>query len=129
MKKPTAVAAVAASLLFGGGVGIALFGPSAANAQISTDSSSTSGSSGASTAPTSNEDPTHEAGESAQREADEDAGKVGPHGGHGSNEDPAHEATESPEREAQEDAANAGSSSAVTQAPSSSATVPATSGT
>jgi hypothetical protein len=47
----------------------------------------------------SNEDPTHEAGESAAREAEEDAG----FGGH-SNEDPAHEATESAAREAEEDA-------------------------
>src|SRR2546429_87984 len=65
---------------------------------------------------TSNEDPTQEAGESAQREADENSGKAFHGGGrHGFNEDPAHEASESPEREAQEDAGrgapSAGSSS------------------
>jgi len=56
----------------------------------------------------SNEDPAHEAGESAAQEAQENAG-----GGHGlgggtgafkPNEDPAHEAGESAAREAQEDA-------------------------
>src|SRR2546422_10556112 len=54
----------------------------------------------------SNEDPTHEAGESADREAQEDAGIFpgGKHRGGGSNEDAAHEAQESPEREAQENA-------------------------
>ena len=54
----------------------------------------------------SNEDPTHESGESADREAQEDAGVFpgGKHRGGGSNEDAAHEAQESPEREAQENA-------------------------
>ena len=53
----------------------------------------------------SNEDPTHEAGESADREAQEDAGIFpGKHRGGGPNEDPAHEASESAEREAQENA-------------------------
>jgi hypothetical protein len=56
----------------------------------------------------SNEDPAHEAGESPEREAQEDSGQFSPgHGdghGHGSNEDPTHEAGESPEREAQENA-------------------------
>jgi hypothetical protein len=55
----------------------------------------------------SNEDPAHEAGESAAVEAAEDSGQH-PHGGHGGqfkpNEDPAHEAGESAAREAQEDA-------------------------
>jgi hypothetical protein len=122
MKKPIAAAAIAGSLLLGGGIGIALFGPSAANAQTPTDSSSSSGSTA--TAPKSNEDPTHEAGERASREADEDAGKVGGGHGHGSNEDPAHEATESSEREAQE-GANAGSGATTAPAPST-ATTPGT---
>lgn len=55
----------------------------------------------------SNEDPTHEAGESAEREAQEDAGIFpggGRHRGGGSNEDATHEAGESPEREARENA-------------------------
>ncbi|HEY8766835.1 MAG TPA: hypothetical protein VIP09_06195 [Dehalococcoidia bacterium] len=51
----------------------------------------------------SNEDPTHEKSESADREAQEDSGTFHPGGrGHGSNEDPTHESSESPEREAQE---------------------------
>jgi hypothetical protein len=58
----------------------------------------------------SNEDPTHEAGESAEHEVQEDSGQFKPghrdgHG-HGSNEDPTHESSESSEREAQEDAGN-----------------------
>jgi hypothetical protein len=61
----------------------------------------------------SNEDPAHEATESKEREAQENAGGIGRFhggpgheraGGRGSNEDPAHEATESAEREAQEHA-------------------------
>jgi len=58
----------------------------------------------------SNEDPTHESGESSEREAAEDSGQFQPgrhEGGHGSNEDPTHESNESPEREAQEDAGQA----------------------
>lgn len=71
----------------------------------------------------SNEDPTHEATESPQREADEDAGRA--HFGHGHrNEDPAHEATESPEREAQEDSGSgaAGNQPATPSAPAPSTT-------
>jgi cytoskeletal protein RodZ len=53
----------------------------------------------------SNEDPNHEAGESAEREAQEDAGIFsGKHRGGGSNEDASHEASESAEREAEENA-------------------------
>ena len=58
----------------------------------------------------SNEDPAHEAGESAAREAQENSGQWpgpggGPHGGaFKPNEDPAHEAGESAAREAQENA-------------------------
>lgn len=62
----------------------------------------------------SNEDPAHEAGESAAKEAAEHAG-----GRHGSNDDPAHEAGESAAREAQEHAG------AATPAP---AATPGTSG-
>lgn len=76
-------------------------------------------------APTSNEDPTHEAAERAANEAAEDSGQF--HGGrdgkHGSNENPAHEAKESAEREAAEDAASSGGSTTptvpATTAPSS----------
>ena len=56
----------------------------------------------------SNEDPTHEKGESAQREADENSGKAftgrGPGGRFTPNEDPTHEKSESAAREAQENA-------------------------
>lgn len=55
----------------------------------------------------SNSDPTREAGESAQREADETAGKIGGGGHHTSNTDPAHEAAESPTRAAEEAARDA----------------------
>jgi hypothetical protein len=57
----------------------------------------------------SNEDSAHEAGESPEREAQEDSGTFHPGngGGHGSNEDQTHESSESPEREAQEDAGQA----------------------
>jgi hypothetical protein len=57
----------------------------------------------------SNSDATHEAGESAQREADETAGKVGEGQGGHSNTDPAHEAAESPARAAEEAARDAAS--------------------
>ncbi|MEY2435208.1 MAG: hypothetical protein QOF97_44 [Acidimicrobiaceae bacterium] len=113
MKKTVAAAAIAGSLLAGAGVGAALFGPTLANAQTpSTDSSSATDSSdpGASSGP--NEDTTHEANESPEREAAEDSGKAFPHGKHGHgpggpggghpNEDATHENNESPEREAQE---------------------------
>jgi hypothetical protein len=67
----------------------------------------------------SNEDPTHEGTESAQREAQEDSGTFHPgnggwQGSHGSNEDPTHESSESPQREAQE---NAGQAPTATTAP------------
>ena len=58
----------------------------------------------------SNNDPTHEAGESAEQQAAETAGRgPGRHVGHHghSNTDPAHEAAESPERAAQEAAEDA----------------------
>lgn len=71
----------------------------------------------------SNEDPAHEAGESAAREAAENNGTAtyGGHGGRGgSNEDPAHEAGESAAREAQEDAG--GTAPSTTTAPSTPST-------
>ena len=55
----------------------------------------------------SNNDPAHEAGESADREAAETAGHSGGDGDHHSNTDAAHEASESPERAAQEAADDA----------------------
>ena len=85
-------------------IGVLLATGALTSAQSPTPTPSTSGSSTFK----SNEDPTHEAGESAEREAQEDAG-IFPHGGEhhrggGSNEDATHESSESPEREAQENA-------------------------
>jgi hypothetical protein len=62
----------------------------------------------------SNNDPTHEATESADREANETAGKMGGGGNHHSNTDAAHEASESPERAAQEAANDAALGTAAT---------------
>jgi hypothetical protein len=63
----------------GGVLGATVFAPGASVAQTSSTTPS-SGSSSTATAPSgtfhSNEDPTHEAGESAAREAQEDAGQV-----------------------------------------------------
>jgi hypothetical protein len=71
---------------------------------------------------TSNNDPTHEAGESATVEAAETAGKGhgeggpgGDHHGH-SNTDPTHEASESPARVAQEAADDAANATSTTNA-------------
>ena len=81
---------------------------SAGIAAAATGSGSTPTPSVSSQAPKSNEDATHEKGESTTREADEAAGRAGfgehgpgGHDGH-SNTDPAHEAGESKERQAEE---------------------------
>jgi hypothetical protein len=66
-----------------------------------TTTTSTSTSTTATTPRASNEDPTHEAGESAAREAQEANGVPG--GAFTPNEDATHEAGESAAREAQED--------------------------
>ena len=68
-------------------------------------------------APSYNTDPAHEAGESAQRQADEAAGRAGfgdGPGGH-SNTDPAHEAGESAQRQAEEKAQDAASGNSGTK--------------
>jgi hypothetical protein len=62
----------------------------------------------------SNEDATHEKGETVEREAAEDSGKGFRGGVHKPNEDPAHEANESKDREAQE---NAGQAPSVSPSP------------
>lgn len=74
-------AAMALSMLTGGIVGATLFGASAASAAAATSTPSSSATTTATaTAPsgtfTPNEDATHEAGESAAREAQENAGQV-----------------------------------------------------
>jgi hypothetical protein len=113
---------MAGSLLVGGAAGAALFGPVLAGAQTTT---TTPDSPGASTV-RSNEDPAHEANETPEQEAAEDAGTFRHGGGHGPNEDPAHEANETPEQEAAEHAGGgagrrAPSGSAPSTAPSSGA--------
>lgn len=69
----------------------------------------------------SNSDPTHEASESAEREAAETYGHMGGGGDHHSNTDAAHEAGESPERAAEE-AANDAALPAESSTPAAGAT-------
>ena len=106
-QKRVAILALAAGLVAGGGAGAILGMTRLASADTSTTTPANSSSSEtpAARATGSNEDATHEAGESAAREAEEDAGKAGfGHHRGGSNEDAAHEAGESATREAAEDA-------------------------
>jgi hypothetical protein len=93
IRKAIAAGGLVALAITGGAVGATLMGT--ANAATPSPSPAVGH---------SNEDPAHEAGESAAREAAENNGTA-TYGGHGgSNEDPAHEAGESAAREAQEDA-------------------------
>ena len=108
LRKSSLIVASVGALLLGGGVlATVAFGatghskkPAAPKAATTTGSTTTG-------AFRSNEDPAHEAGESAEVEAQEDSGQR-PHGAHSGpfrpNEDPAHEAGESAAREAEEDA-------------------------
>jgi hypothetical protein len=109
MSRRVSIAVTASAMLVAGGVGYAVFAPlTGGTAQPVT----TGGSGAAAQAPGSsqgNENPAHEGAESAQREADEKAGRVhfgGPDGGGAftPNTDPAHEKAESAERAAQENA-------------------------
>ena len=108
LRKAVLGSVIVGASLTGGALGSYLLGGSA-GAQTPT---TTPTSAGATPAPaagtdTSNNDATHEATESPQREADETAGKIGG-GKHGpSNTDPAHEAAESPARAAAEAANDA----------------------
>jgi hypothetical protein len=95
-------------MLAAGAFGYVLFAPGSSGAQTTTVPAA-----GATTNPGtgafhSNEDPTHEKGESAQREADEKSGKAFAGRDHGGpftpNTDPAHEKNESAARAAQENA-------------------------
>jgi hypothetical protein len=77
IRKSVAAAAIAGSMLLGGVAGAILYGATTLTASAASPSptpSSSSASSGAKFVP--NEDPTHEAGESAAREAQENAGQV-----------------------------------------------------
>ena len=102
-RKAAGIAALIGTGLAAGAIGAMVFGPGPAGAQTNTPTPKATSTTGTFH---SNEDPAHERGETAQQEADENAGRF--RGGHfgraGSNEDPAHEKTESPEREAQENA-------------------------
>ena len=102
--KKTALATIAVLVVVGGVVSGVALGASGTKhghqAGLNIKATTTTGSF------KSNEDPAHEAGESAAREAQENSGQ-GPGPGGGTfkpNEDPAHEAGESAAREAQEDA-------------------------
>lgn len=105
MRKTVAAAAMAGSLIAGGALGIALFGPTSAIGQTSTTTAPGNPNNGGTFR--SNEDPTHEGTESVGREADENAGRGGfgrcHHiGAGGSNEGATHEGSESPGREGDE---------------------------
>ncbi len=77
MRRGILTAAIAGSMLAGGAIGATAFGAGAGSAQTATTTTSTtSTSSGRSGVFKPNEDPAHEAGESAEREAQEDAGQV-----------------------------------------------------
>ncbi|HEX9475610.1 MAG TPA: hypothetical protein VGA41_03040 [Candidatus Dormibacteraeota bacterium] len=70
-------AAIAGSMLVGGVAGAALYGVSALSAAAATTAASPTPTPGSSTGKfVPNEDATHEAGESAAREAQENAGQV-----------------------------------------------------
>ena len=116
--------ALSAALAGAGAIGAVFFGPLAANADTTPNPSGTSNAApGAGTAtPKSNEEATHETGESQPQETAENNGTArhgaGAHGA--PNEDPAHEKTESADREKQEDA-NKAANPATPASPSPSA--------
>ena len=72
--------AMAGSLLAGGALGAVIFGAGSGSAQTTTTTAPAASNGGSTTPPGGtfrpNEDPTHERGESAQREAQENAGQV-----------------------------------------------------
>ena len=85
VRKTVLAAAIAGSMLVGGVTGAVIYSVTALTASAASpspspsSSSSSSGSGSAATTPgkfVPNEDPTHEAGESAAREAQENAGQV-----------------------------------------------------
>ncbi len=78
VRKTMAAAAIAGSMLVGGVVGAVLYGATTLTAAAATSPtpSPSSGSSTSSGKFVPNEDATHEAGESAAREAQENAGQV-----------------------------------------------------
>ena len=77
MRKMIVGVAVAGSLLTGGAIGAAIAGPLAASAASSSSTATTAASPSTSSGKfVPNENATHEAGESAAREAQENAGQV-----------------------------------------------------
>jgi hypothetical protein len=77
VRKAVLAAAVAGSMLVGGVGGAVLYATTIAASAASPSPTPSSGSSSASSGKfVPNEDPTHEAGESAAREAQENAGQV-----------------------------------------------------
>ena len=76
VRKAVAAAAIAGSMLFGGVAGAVLYGATTLTAAAATSPSPSPSSSSSSGKFVPNEDPTHEAGESAAREAQENAGQV-----------------------------------------------------
>src|SRR2546421_11424255 len=75
IRKSFAAAAIAGSMLVGGVAGAMIYGATVITAAAATPSPSPSSTSPSGTF-VPNEDPTHEAGESAAREAQENAGQV-----------------------------------------------------
>ncbi len=102
------VVATALASMAAGAVGAWIFIPTSGGAATTSTTNPSGGSNAGNGSQTwhSNEDPTHEKGESAQREAQENSGQFqgggGGGGGFHSNEDPTHERSESAQREAQE---------------------------
>jgi hypothetical protein len=82
IKKGVVAAAMAGSALVGGALGMTVLGPASGSAATTSTTTAASGSSTTAAAPsgkfTPNEDATHEAGESAAREAQENAGLIRP---------------------------------------------------
>ncbi len=80
LQKAIAGAAIAGSMLVGGVTGAVIYGATTITASAASPTPTPSSSSGSATTPSGkfvpNEDPTHEAGESAAREAQENAGQV-----------------------------------------------------
>jgi hypothetical protein len=80
IRKTALAAAIAGSMLVGGVGGAVLYAATTLTASAASPSPSPSSSSGSPSSSTGkfvpNEDPTHEAGESAAREAQENAGQV-----------------------------------------------------
>ncbi|HEV7523454.1 MAG TPA: hypothetical protein VGP92_00725 [Acidimicrobiia bacterium] len=116
ISRKASVAATAGAMLAAGTVGYLVFAPVISGAQTTTNPGSGVTTTTAAGTFKGNEDPTHEKAESAQREADEQAGRAhfGGHDGGGNftpNTDPAHEKTESAARQAEEKARQGSTSS------------------